>query len=368
MENTAAPRPRKVLIIQTGFIGDVVFVSPLVHAIKTKYQQALVTLLVRPGVREVAWCIPGVDGVIAFDKHGRQRGWHGLMSIRRAVRREKFDLLLSPHRSVRSALIAARSGVSRRVGYRSYLGKLAYNISIRPEKDEPCRLKQNLRLLEKVGIPAVGTRLSLESPRDQQEYVDGFLRKHGLVTSDKLVALCIGSYWASKRWPAVYFASLAGSLIDRGYVPVLFGGSDEGDVAMEIAQDRREALVSCLGNRLSESAALLSRCQMAVGGDSGLTHMARALGVPTVVIFGPTDHRAHCFEEHTVALTAQVKCRPCSNHGPRRCPQKHHDCMRLVSPEEVLDALRRIANLQTPAPMPEVSRAHSRRAVASRSG
>jgi len=368
LATTAAPRPRKILIIQTAFIGDIVFASPLVYAIKNKYDQVEVALLVRPRGREVAECIPGVDKVITFDKHGRQKGWKGLLSVRRAVRRENFDLLLSPHRSLRSALLSALSGVSRRVGYRSSLGKLAYNIVIRPDDTEPCHLKQDLRLLERAGIPEAGTRLRLEPPPGQQEYVTGFLRKHGLVAADRLVALCIGAHWASKRWPAVYFASLAGALIDRGYVPVLFGGKDEAEVAMEIAQDRGEALVSCLGNRLSESAALLARCQMAVGGDSGLTHMARALGLPTVMIFGPTDPRAHCFEESTVVLNAQVKCRPCSSHGPRRCPQKHHDCMRLVSPEDVLDALRRISSLQTPSPLSASPRLNSRPAMTSAGG
>jgi ADP-heptose:LPS heptosyltransferase len=134
---------------------------------------------------------------------------------------------------------------------------------------------------------------------------------------------------------------------------VLLGGPDEKSIAVEIGSASKQPLLSCIGNSLTESIALIEKCEMTVGGDSGLTHMARALGVPTVLIYGPTDHRVHSFGEKTKVLCARVKCRPCSRHGPRRCPERHHDCMRLVSPESVLEALREIASLQTPVPREE---------------
>jgi len=344
--------PQKVLVVQTAFIGDVVFTSPLVHAIKRAHPRAQVWLLVRPKSREVAACIPEVDGVLTFDKYGGETGPGGLLQAAARIRREKFDLLVSPHRSARSALVARLSGVPCRVGYKRGLGRLAYNVALLPLPGEPCNLIQDLKLLEAVGIPAAGTRLRLAAPEDKSGYADGFLEQHAIGGDDRLVALCIGAYWATKRWPAVYFASLGESLKERGYRPLIFGGPYEKEIVARIAEARGEPLVSCVGNSLAESAALLSRCDMAVGGDSGMTHMARALGVPTVLIYGPTDQRANCFDEKTRVLSAKVKCRPCSRHGPRRCPKRHHDCMRMVSPEDVLDALRRITDLQTPVPRP----------------
>jgi ADP-heptose:LPS heptosyltransferase len=201
-----------------------------------------------------------------------------------------------------------------------------------------------------VGIRSAGTRLRLKAPRKRQDYVDDFLRRNRIELGARLVGMCIGAYWPTKRWPPVYFASLGESLRERGYQPVLLGGPAERDLTAQIMESVRVPLLSCVGNTLRESAALLQACEMTVGGDSGLTHMARALGVPTVLIYGPTDHRAHTFGDRTRVLTAKVKCRPCSPHGPRRCPERHHDCMRLVSPESVLEALGEIANLQTPVP------------------
>ncbi len=352
--------PKKVVIVQTAFIGDVVFASPLVHAIKKAHPKTQVWLMVRPKSQEVAACIPEIDGVLTFDKYGGETGPGGVLQAAARIRRENFDLLVSPHRSARTALVARLSGVPCRVGYRQGLGRLAYNLALSPMRNEPCNLAQDLKLIEAVGIPAAGTRLRLVAPEDKSKYADGFLEQHAIGADDRLVALCVGAYWATKRWPAVYFASLGESLKERGYRPLLFGGPYEKEIVARIAEARGEPLVSCVGNSLAESAALLARCDTAVGGDSGMTHMARALGVPTVLIYGPTDQRAHRFDDKTQVLTAKVKCRPCSHHGPRRCPKQHHDCMRMVSPEDVLDALRRITDLKTPVPQSGGRSTHAR--------
>lgn len=344
------PVPEKVLLLQTAFIGDVIFISPLVHAIKQAYPQARLTLMVRPAKAEVAACIPGVDDVATFDKRGREAGLFGLLRAARKIRRQGFDLLIAPHRSTRSALLAHFSRIPLRVGYRCGLGRLCYHLALRPDGDELCRLVQDQQLLRRVGIDPAGHKLRLKAPPQHRQLVTEFLRANGLPGETRLVALCIGSVWPTKRWPPVYFASLAESLFERGYRPVLFGGGDEIEIADEIERVVPGKVLSCVGNSLTETAALIDRCEMAVGSDSGLTHMARALGVPSVLIYGPTDSHQHRFEERCQVLAAKVPCRPCSRHGHNRCPERHHDCMRLVSPEQVMDALRQIAGVQTPVP------------------
>jgi heptosyltransferase-2 len=339
-----------VVLVQTAFVGDVVFASPLVHAIKQSHPQAWLAMVVRPGKAQVAACIPGVDEVVAFDKRSQESGPDGLWRTARRLRAGNFDLMISPHRSARTALLARLSGIPLRVGMDSWLGRLCYHQAVRPSRSEPSRLVQHMELLKRVGIPPAGYQLRLKAPEGQRQILEAFQRSHGLDPDVRMVALCIGSVWPTKRWPAVYFGSLAESLKERGYLPVLFGGGDEIDIARAVSEVVKGQLCDCVGNSLSESAALLEHCKMAVGGDTGLTHMARALGVPTVVIYGPTDSRQHMFTERTKVLAAKIKCRPCSRHGQNHCPEKHHDCMRLVSPEQVMDAFREIANLQTPVP------------------
>jgi heptosyltransferase-2 len=338
------------VVVQTAFIGDVVFTSPLVHAIKETYPESSVSLLVRPASAEVAQCIPGVDEVLTLDKRGEESGPLGTWRVAQRIRRRKYDLLVSPHRSARTATLAWLTGIPLRVGYKNGLGRMVYHVAVLPNAEEFCSLTQDLELLNKIGIESAGTRLRLKGPEGKWPYIEEFFSRHALTLKSRLVALCIGAFWPTKRWPHVYFASLAESLKERGYEPVLFGGPNERAIATKIDEVLKAPLISCVGNTLAESAALLQKCEISVGGDSGLTHMSRALGVPTVLIYGPTDPRMHTFSEKTKVLTAKVKCRPCSRHGQRKCPERHHDCMRLVSPENVLDALKDITTLQTPVP------------------
>ncbi|MBN2498293.1 MAG: glycosyltransferase family 9 protein [Deltaproteobacteria bacterium] len=342
--------PRRVALVQTAFVGDVVFASPLVHAIKTKYPQSSLAMMVRPDKAELAACIPGVDEVVSFDKRGSESGIGGLVRAARKLRRGDFDLLISPHRSSRTAILAGMSGVADRLGYWEGLGKLFYNLGMRPRAGEPCSLLQDLALLKQIGIESPNPRLRLRAPGSQLRYRQDFYQRNRLADDARLVGMCIGSLWPTKRWPPVYFASLAGFLSERNYHPVMFGGPEEQGIARQIEPMAKGSLLSCVGNSLVESAAMLECCEMVVGGDTGLTHMARALGVKTVIIYGPTDPRMHYFGDGCKVLTAHVKCRPCSRHGHMRCPERHHDCMRLVSPEKVIEALREIAGLQTPAP------------------
>ncbi len=342
--------PKKVVLVQPAFVGDVILASPLVHSLKEYSQDMDVDLVVRTSSREVAQCIPGVSQVFAYDRMGSDSGLLGLWRIARTIREQKYDLLITPHRSSRSALLSWLSGVPLRVGYSNGLGRWVYHVASAPNARELCTMTSDLALLERVGVPVRGARLRLKGPVGKEEYYKDFYRRNHLPHDARLVALCIGAYWPTKRWPEVYFASLYESLRERGYVPVLFGGPDEREISTRIGETLKEEPLGCVGNSLVEAATLLARCEMAVGGDSGLPHMARALGLPTVLIYGPTDHRMHPFGEKTKVLTAKIKCRPCSKIGKRRCPQKHHDCMRLISPEHVLDALKELVNLRTPVP------------------
>ncbi|NMB75877.1 MAG: lipopolysaccharide heptosyltransferase II [Myxococcales bacterium] len=336
-------------IVQTAFVGDVIFASPLAQAIKSRHPQARLALVVRAAQAEVASCIPGVDEVVIFDKRGADRGPVGLWRAARRLR-GRFDVLLSLHRSTRSGLLAYLSGIPLRVGFRQGPWRLAYHRAVPWREAEPAPLPQYLRLLEAIGIPAQNPQLRLQAPPDSPRRIEAFRLRHPELPPGPWVALCIGSVWATKRWPAVYFASLAALLSRSGYHALLLGGPGERDIESEIRRAATVEIFSDVGGTLSDAAALLSGCAAAVGGDSGLAHMARALGIPTVVLFGPTDARAHLFDRRSRPLTAQVKCRPCSRHGPQRCPKGHHDCMRLISPQEVAEAVFDLLSPRCPTP------------------
>jgi heptosyltransferase-2 len=151
-----------------------------------------------------------------------------------------------------------------------------------------------------------------------------------------VAALCIGSEWETKIWPAQHFADLADRLAERGLSPVLLGGPRDKPLA-EAVQARAGALcIDTTGNPVGEALALLARSSLVVGGDTGLVHAARALGVPTIALFGPSSAAVHDLGPRERAVTLGLDCSPCSAHGQRRCPLGHHRCMRDLSAEAVL--------------------------------
>jgi len=162
----------------------------------------------------------------------------------------------------------------------------------------------------------------------------------GPAAGEKLAALCIGSEWETKIWPAERVAALARLLARRGLRPVLLGSARDKAMAARIGG--AGACIDTTGNPVGEALAVLSMSALCVGGDTGLVHAARALGVPTVTLFGPTSAEAHLFGPRQRAVSLQLSCSPCSAHGTHRCPLGHHRCMRDLDEERVASACQAV--------------------------
>jgi heptosyltransferase-2 len=152
---------------------------------------------------------------------------------------------------------------------------------------------------------------------------------------DPFAALCLGSEWATKVWPPERFAALADELQARGLSPVLLGAAGERSLAEAVQRSARTRCLDTTGNSIGEAIAILARARLCVGGDSGLVHAARALGVPTVAVFGPTWPGLHAFAARQRAVSLGLECSPCSDHGQRRCPLGHHRCLRDLDAQRV---------------------------------
>jgi heptosyltransferase-2 len=328
-ERLARRPPRAIVVVQTAFLGDVVFTSALVRSLRARFPAARLDLCVTPRARDVALAIPGVSSAVVFDKRGADAGARGLLRASRRLRERGYDLAVLPHRSLRSALLAWLAGVPERVGFAGTAGS-AFASALAP--DEGGAFVEREAGLARV-LGATPAAMLLE-PR--AEWIAALPALPGAA---RLAALCLGSEWETKIWPARHVAGLARALRASGRVPVLLGGPRERALAAEVLALAPEA--GCLdttGNSVAAALALLSRCALCVGGDTGLVHAARALGVPTVAVFGPTTPSAHAFGPRERAVSLGLACSPCSAHGSRRCPLGHHDCLQKLEPRPVLEA------------------------------
>lgn len=161
----------------------------------------------------------------------------------------------------------------------------------------------------------------------------------------KLACLAPGSVWPTKMWSAEGFTRVARELLFSGYRVVLMGAPDERGICEEIAS-RAPGAISIAGETsLFESAEILALADLLVCNDSGAMHMAAAAGVPTVAIFGPTvlDFGYRPWQDRARVVQAEVSCRPCGKHGAKSCPLGTHECMKKVSAESVLEAVRHLS-------------------------
>jgi heptosyltransferase-2 len=325
--------PRRIVIVQTAFLGDTVFSSALAGSLRARFPSAELDFCVTPRGRDVALAIEGVSQPLVFDKNGADRGVRGLLRAARRLRDRSYDLAVLPHRSLRSGLLAFLARIPLRVGFEGTAAGLL--CSARVPDEGLTFVEREAGLVRALGGRPVSMRLRPAS--EQLAQADAALEKLGL-RGARIAALIPGSEWQTKMWPPERHAELARALVGRGYLPLLLGAPRELPLAEAIRARAGVPIASAVGNSVGESLGMLARAALVVGGDTGLVHAARAIGVPTVLLFGPTAPEAHRWEANARAVSLHLDCSPCSSHGQHQCPLGHHRCMRDMALERVLDA------------------------------
>jgi heptosyltransferase-2 len=276
----------------------------------------------------VAEQLPGCDEVVVYDKRGTDGGIRGLLRAGSRLREFGPDLALVPHTSVRSGALAWLSGAPRRVGHPPL-----FCTERIPLDRSLTFVDRILALSTRAGAASQGDGLELGTPPDPGGHAQRLLGK----APPPVVGLVPGAEWATKRWPAARYARLAKMWTDRGATVVLLGGPAERELAAEIQAMAGVELLDSVGNTIEEALAILVRCDLVIGGDSGLVHCARALRRPVVALFGPTDPGRHRFAASERPVQLGIECQPCHDHGPKVCPLGHHRCLAELDEERVLE-------------------------------
>src|SRR5437870_3744587 len=219
-----------LLVAQTSFLGDVVLTTPLVSALRRRLMPRRLALLVRPEAVPLVAGHPDIDQVLVDDKRGADRGALGWLGTARRLRAERFEVAVSPHRSLRTALVLAAAGIPRRVGFRESRGARLYHERV-PRGRGRHDVERNLALLVPFGgdaeePPALHVPVAPEAAR----------RAAALVPPGPgpLVGVAPGSMWATKRWAPEGFAAVIAALAAEGARCVVLGAPDEAALAEEI--------------------------------------------------------------------------------------------------------------------------------------
>ncbi|OGR92453.1 MAG: lipopolysaccharide heptosyltransferase II, partial [Elusimicrobia bacterium RIFCSPLOWO2_01_FULL_59_12] len=353
--------PRKILVIQTAFLGDAVLTLPFLNALRDQQPGVPVTVLCTPEIEEIFKNHPAVAERVLFDKRGHDRGVASLFRIARELRAQHFSVVFLPHRSFKSAWVAWLAGIPRRIGFSSSQGRWLLT-DVVPFRWGTHDADRNLSLLNTIGAPngrrPTNNEFLLQPPPASQERVKDRLRAAGVGPEDRLLGINACSVWPTKRWLAEGFAAVADRAVrELGVKVIFFGGPADADAVNEVVRGMREAALNWAGETsLRELIAAVSRCSVFLTNDSGPLHVAVACRVPTVAVFGPTTKELGFFPYGPGHLVVEkdLPCRPCGLHGAKRCPLGHFRCMTTIAPEDVFAAVARQLEkgsyTQTPSP------------------
>jgi heptosyltransferase-2 len=347
---------RRMVLIQTAFLGDAVLTTPLIQGLRTAYPEAHLSLVCTPETADVFAKHPGISEVITYDKRGSQRSFPAMLRFAGDLRKRRFDAAFVPHRSMRSALLAWLAGIPRRIGFSSSQGKL-FLTDIVPFEWGVHDVERNLALLKAVGAEKYSGGLSLSADADAGRIVEERFSAEGIIRGERILGINAGSVWATKRWLPERFAEVADRAVrDLGAKVVFFGGLKDRPAVEAVRRAMKENAVDWSGKTLlRELIAAISRCSVFLTNDSGPMHIAVAGQVPVVAIFGPTTKELGFFPYGNghVVIEKDLKCRPCGLHGSDRCPLGHFECMKRISTEEVFAAVRQQweKEVSTPSPL-----------------
>jgi len=331
----------RLLVAQTGFLGDVVLTTPLIAELRRRLAPESLSVLTTPQARPLLERHPEVDYVLVDAKRAEGRGVLGLLRTARRLRQERFTLAVAPHKSLRTALLLALAGIPRRVGFRQSAGWFLYHQTAArdPQRHEVERILCLMRVFGVEPEECERTPLVAYSEVARAE-AQALLTEAGVRDPESVFVVCPGSVWPTKRWTLAGYASLVRRL-ERDYGRVLIcGGPDDVPIAQAVHEQSEGQGVNLAGRAgLQTFMALIDRARMVVSNDSAPTHLAVARGVPVVAIFCATTPSLGYGPYSTRSVIVEKKglfCRPCSRHGGPSCPRGTEDCMRLISVNDVL--------------------------------
>jgi len=331
---------KNILVRSTNWVGDALLTTPALGSLKDNFPQARITVLAAKWVAPVFAEHPAVDEVLVFEREGRHRGLRGLLRLAGELRRRRFDLAVLFQNAIQAALIARLAGIPLRLGYntdgRGFL--LSLPIRLGPEDKKVHETEYYLRILSRAGLKTAKTRPVFHLSPDVQARASERLAAHGLGGTFLLGLAPGAAYGPAKQWPAGRFASAADMILaGKNGTVLLFGSQNEALVTAEVGRNLKTRCLDLAGRTdLAEAAALIKGCGLFLTNDSGLMHVAAAVGAPLVAVFGSTDPKTTApAAERFRLIRHPAPCAPCLRPT---CNQESHLCMESVTAEEVAEA------------------------------
>jgi ADP-heptose:LPS heptosyltransferase len=345
---------KKILVIESGGIGDLLRVFPAIECLQTNFPGAEVSILASPSARGVFSFFPNREAalnVIDYDLKGRHRSFLKKLLLISALRKRRYDLIYAPGRGVgmrEQAVISLMIGAHHRLGFREKEKGFLNTVEVEFRENVPI-LIQNLAILRAAGLEIHCGEIRSDVPQEDMAKAEKFLRGHDLYNSHPLISIHPVSVWSKGflSWPLDKYISLIKMLLSELNAKVIIVG-DKGESAggeKIMGEIRSAAVVNAIGKTsISRTAALIKLSDIFIGNDSGPLHIAASLKKKSVGIFGPTlPEQVLAPFEGFIAVKKKLPCSPCYLHQHTFVPDCiEKQCMDIITPDEVMAAVRRL--------------------------
>jgi len=313
---------KRILIIQTAFLGDVILSTPVISELKRLFPNAEIDTLVKKGNESILRNNPHLNSLITFDKSGGK--YSAMRILIRNIRKRKYDLVINLHRFGSSGILTALSGAKKKYGFKKnpfsifFTKKFEHIIG-----DGTHEIERNLSIIKEFG--AVETkRPELYPTWEQFERVKAY-------QMETYFCFAPASVWFTKQLPKEKWIELIKKKSAEGRI-ILVGGKEDRDLCEKIIAGSELTNVINLAGKLTllESAALMGKAKRNFVNDSGPLHLSSAMNAPVTAFFcstipafgfGPLSEDSEIKE-----CSAKLECRPCGLHGFKECPQGHFKC------------------------------------------
>jgi lipopolysaccharide heptosyltransferase II len=329
---------KRILIVEVNWLGDVLFSTPFIKAVRKKFKDAHIACMVAPRAKEVLEGNPHIDEIIIYDEKGAQRSVFGKLCLIGVLRRKRFDLAILLHRSLTRTLMAVFAGISERAGYATPKRRPFLTLPLEPGDPDLHKVEYFLRIAEHLGCDISEKGCEFFVTEKNREYIKGELSEAGITEGDLLVVINPGGNWPPKRWGEENFAKL-GDILIKGYkAKVVLSGADTDKARAERIKGRmaEDAVILAGRTGLKDLAALTERADFVISGDSGPMHIAVAMKSNVIALFGPTSPglTGPYGEGNYRVVRSRADCEvPCYELACR-----DYKCMDAITVEDVVEA------------------------------
>lgn len=336
-------------------IGDLLLVTPVLRTLRSNYPEAHIALLADGKLEDLVKYNQNIDELLVIDKKGYHNKLTNYLQFVGEIRSKKFEIVINLHANERASFLAAFSGGKKIVGYSTFGLGIFFDKVIENRKAIKHQVHSHFDVLrETLDITKIddqGIEMWLDEKAEQRAEeiwneayppIQSPLERGGAIATGcvnlKVVGLNIGASWPTKRWRKEHYAEVADQLLDMGYGVAYYGGPMDVDIVREtigMMRNKEHLLLKTFTGKMTllELAALLKKCSVLVTNDTGPMHVAVAMDVPLVSMFGPSPVPGfYPYNDKSVVIKSPLACHPCGKH---QCPTEH-ECMWQIDVDTVM--------------------------------